>query len=65
MPNKCERCLNSRVICSESGFHSICTLPPKKLAKCLIGKENHFKEDLSSVRDSKWFEEGSNNAEEM
>ena len=55
--NECERCLNSRVICSEDGFHSICTLHPQKAARCITGEENSFREDLSSIRDDEWFKE--------
>lgn len=57
MRNKCERCMNSRPIISENGFHPICTLSQKKASMCFVGIENHFKEDLSAIRDDEWFKE--------
>ena len=38
----CKKCLNSRVIISEHGYHSICCLSQKAATDCMIGKKNHF-----------------------
>ena len=38
----CEKCLNSRMIVSENGYHSICALSAKKASDCTFGKKNHF-----------------------
>ncbi len=38
----CEKCLNSRLIISESGYHSICCLSSKKATDCMIGTKSQF-----------------------
>lgn len=38
---KCDRCLNSRRIVSENGFHSICCLSEKKSVDCITGKKDY------------------------
>lgn len=38
----CEVCLNSRLIISENGYHSICCLSDKKAMDCMSGKKNYF-----------------------
>ena len=40
--NKCEECLNGRIILSESGYHSVCCLSQKKAKDCMIGKKSYF-----------------------
>ena len=40
--NKCEECLHSRVIISESGYHSVCCLSQKKATDCTTGKKSCF-----------------------
>ena len=39
---KCEKCLNSRMIISENGYHTICCLSQKKAVDCMFGEKNHF-----------------------
>ena len=39
---ECEKCLNSRMIISENGYHSICCLSQKAAMDCAIGKKNYF-----------------------
>ena len=36
---KCDTCINSRSVCSENGYHSVCTLSTKKERYCI---ENGF-----------------------
>lgn len=62
MQNKCEKCVNSRFILSKNGYHAICALHPKTAAKCAMGKENHFEENLRRKRDYNWLV-GDKNAE--
>ena len=38
---KCENCINSRVIVSENGKHSVCCLSNKKVKECLISNKHH------------------------
>ena len=38
----CERCLNSRPIISENGYHHICCLSQRTAANCMTGKKNKF-----------------------
>lgn len=40
--DECEKCLNSRPIISENGWHSICTLSPKKAIACHSGFKDSF-----------------------
>lgn len=39
---ECEKCLNSRLIISENGYHSVCCLSQKKAMDCLIGEKSQF-----------------------
>ena len=39
---KCDGCLNSHIILSENGRHSICTLSQKKAMDCIMGKEDQY-----------------------
>lgn len=39
---KCDSCLNSRVIVSETGFYSSCCLSDKKAMDCLMNKEESY-----------------------
>jgi hypothetical protein len=39
---KCDKCLKSRMIVSENGYHGICTLPPKAAMDCVTGKKDRF-----------------------
>ena len=38
----CEKCLHSRPIISENGYHAVCCLSQKKAVNCMMGKKNHF-----------------------
>ena len=38
--SKCDNCINSRVIISENGTHSICCLNDKKAVNCMLGKKD-------------------------
>lgn len=38
----CEKCLHSRLIVSENGYHSVCALSSKKAMNCMKGKKSHF-----------------------
>lgn len=38
---KCDKCLHSRVIVSENGYHSVCCLSQKAAMNCMMGKKNH------------------------
>lgn len=40
---KCDSCLNSRIVISENGLHSICCLSEKKAVDCLTNKEDSYK----------------------
>lgn len=40
---KCDSCLNSRIVVSENGLHSICCLSEKKAVDCLTNKEDSYK----------------------
>lgn len=40
--DKCEKCLHSRPIVSENGYHAVCCLSQKKAMDCIMGKKNHF-----------------------
>lgn len=39
---KCDKCIKSRIIVSENGYHGICTLPPKAATDCVTGKKDRF-----------------------
>ena len=38
----CEKCLHSRLIVSENGYHSVCCLSQKKAVDCMTGKKSQF-----------------------
>lgn len=38
----CEKCLHSRLIISENGYHSVCCLSQKKAVDCMTGKKSQF-----------------------
>lgn len=40
--NNCEKCLNTRLIVSENGYHHICTLSARAAKNCLLGKKDRF-----------------------
>ena len=40
--DRCDECLNSRVVVSENGFHSVCCLSEKKAIDCYVGNKNHY-----------------------
>ena len=42
MTDKCENCLNSRLVVSENGFHYLCGLRFSEAFDCLKGKYNYF-----------------------
>lgn len=39
---KCDSCLNSRIVVSENGLHSICCLSEKKAIACMFGEKDSF-----------------------
>lgn len=39
---ECSKCLHSRLIISENGYHSVCCLSQKAAMDCMLGKKNHF-----------------------
>lgn len=41
---KCDSCLNSRMVTSENGLHSICCLSEKKAVACMFGEKDHYVE---------------------
>lgn len=41
---KCDSCLNSRIVVSENGLHSICCLSEKKAVACMLGKKDSYLE---------------------
>ena len=41
---KCDSCLNSRIIVSENGLHSVCCLSEKKAVECITKEKNHYEE---------------------
>ena len=40
--SKCDTCLNSRIIISENGLHSSCTLSDKKAVDCILNKRDGY-----------------------
>lgn len=42
--NKCDSCLNSRMVVSENGLHSVCCLSKKKAVDCMLGKKDNYVE---------------------
>ena len=42
---RCDKCLNSRPVLSENGWHSICCLSVKAMEKCLAGEKDRFVEN--------------------
>ena len=38
---KCDNCLNSRSVISESGLHHVCNLSEKKAVDCMLDKKNY------------------------
>ena len=38
----CEKCLHSRLIVSENGYHSVCCLSQKKAVDCMTEKKSQF-----------------------
>ena len=40
--DKCEKCLNGRIIISENGYHPVCCLSQKAAMKCMMGKKSQF-----------------------
>lgn len=40
--SKCDKCLNSRPIISENGYHFICCLPSKKAINCITNTKDYF-----------------------
>ena len=45
---KCETCLNSRVIISENGCHSVCCLSQKKAVDCITKRKDYYVENPST-----------------
>lgn len=50
---KCDKCVNGRVVISENGPHTKCTLFHKKATKCLLGQESHFRQ-IPQVKNSEY-----------
>ena len=40
--DKCEKCLNRRMIVSENGYHFICSLSNIAAMNCILDKKDHF-----------------------
>ena len=40
--SKCDKCLNSRPIISENGYHFICCLSNKKAVNCITNTKDYF-----------------------
>ena len=38
----CEKCIHSRLIISENGYHHSCCLSSKAAIDCMIGKKSQF-----------------------
>ena len=38
----CEKCIRSRLIISENGYHSVCCLSQQKAIDCMTGKKSQF-----------------------
>ena len=39
---QCEKCLLSRQVVSENGFHPVCCLPEDEARECILGEASHF-----------------------
>lgn len=50
--HKCDRCLNSRPIVSETGLHWVCSLHPKKSVDCFIGAKDWFIPEETGLEDA-------------
>lgn len=50
---KCDSCLNSRIVVSENGLHSVCCLSEKKAVECLTKEKNHYEEMPKYVENKK------------
>lgn len=52
----CEKCLHSRMIISENGYHSVCCLSSKAAINCMIGKKSQFttleKDESDNIKQS-------------
>ena len=40
---RCDICLNSRIVVSENGYHSICCLPARKANECVLTGKYYVK----------------------
>lgn len=40
LDNRCNSCLNSRLIISENGFHYVCRLNKRQYFRCITGVED-------------------------
>lgn len=40
--DKCEKCLQSRMVVSENGIHAACCLSSKRAVDCITGKKDSF-----------------------
>lgn len=38
----CDKCLHSRLIISENGYHYACCLSQKEAVDCMVGKKSQF-----------------------
>ena len=41
---KCDSCLNSRLVVSENGLHSVCCLSEKNAVDCMLGEKDKYVE---------------------
>lgn len=46
--HRCDTCLNSRVIISENGYHSICCLSQKKAVDCITKQKDYYAKNPST-----------------
>ena len=46
---RCDSCLNSRIVVSENGLHSICCLSEKKAVDCMTKTKDYYAEIPKSV----------------
>lgn len=45
---RCDTCLNSSVIISENGYHSVCCLSQKNAVDCITKRKDYYEENPST-----------------
>lgn len=40
--DKCNECLNHRLVVSENGYHAVCCLSSRKTIECMTNRKSHF-----------------------